>query len=64
MSGTDAGQPGIDFATDTVADKAIIHDNDTCQLQWAAFRRIIPPQGIHSAAYAITLTMSGGHNDQ
>jgi hypothetical protein len=27
MSGTEAGQPNIVFATDIVADKAIIHDN-------------------------------------
>ena len=34
---TDAGQPQIVFATAIIPDKAIIHDNDSFQVQWKAF---------------------------
>ncbi len=34
---SDAGQVTIVFATDVIPDKAIIHDNETFQVQWAAF---------------------------
>jgi len=37
MSQREVGQPNIVFATAIVADKAIIHDSDTFQVQWAAF---------------------------
>ena len=34
---SDAAQVNIVFATDVIPDKAIIHDNETFQVQWAAF---------------------------
>lgn len=34
---SDTSQPNIVFATSILPDKAIIHDTDTFQVQWAAF---------------------------
>lgn len=34
---SDANQPNIVFASAIMPDKAIIHDNDTFQVQWSAF---------------------------
>ena len=35
--GSSTGQPQIVFATDIIPDKAIIHNNESFQVQWAAF---------------------------
>jgi|GEM_PF-3537006 len=37
QNNVDAGQANIVFATDVIPDKAIIHDDETFQVQWAAF---------------------------